>query len=340
METIWFVIWGVLWGVYFLLDGYDLGAGALLPFIAKDESDRKKVFNAIGPFWDGNEVWLITAGGVTFAAFPGTYATMFSALYSALMLVLFALILRGAGLGLREEAAGDSGRRFWDFVFFLGSIVAGLLFGVFFANVFRGVPIDGEGIFQGNLFTLLNPYGLLGGLLFLCFFFTHGSIWLALKTDGDLQIRAANKAKKFWRALLIISVLFLIFSAVLTDLYANYLASPILFVIPLITVVALFLDGLFIHRGQWSKAWYASALYIFSATMFGVIGIYPALLPSSLDPAYSRTIHNTASSSLTLTIMLVVALIFVPIVIVYQAWVHKIFAGKVSGEVHGYVEGL
>jgi cytochrome d ubiquinol oxidase subunit II len=214
------------------------------------------------------------------------------------------------------------------------------LFGIFFANVFRGVPIDAAGIFHGNLLTLLNPYSIMGGLLFLCFFLTHGAVWLALKTDGDLQARAALKAKKFWRALLVVSVLFLFFSAPMTNLYENYVASPILFVIPLIAVAALVLDGVFIHKGDWLKAWFASALYIFSATLFGVIGIYPALLPSSLDPAYSRTIHNTASSSLTLTIMLVVVLIFVPIVIVYQVWVHKLFGGKVSGDYSGYYQGL
>lgn len=339
METIWFIIWGVLWGAYFILDGYDLGAGALMPFLAKDEYDRKKIFNSIGPFWDGNEVWLVTAGGVTFAAFPGTYATMFSALYTALMLVLFALIARGAGLAMREEAEKPSLRSLWDGFFFVGSFVAALLFGVFFANIFKGVPIDGEGVFHGNLFTLLNPYGLLGGLFFLVFFFTHGSIWLALKTDGDLGERAERAAKKFWMGLLVLAVLFLIFTAVATDVYDNYLANPALFILPVLAVAALLLSGLFIMKSDWFKAWFASAGFIFSTTLFGVIGIYPALLPSNLDPAFSRTIHNTASSPLTLKIMLGVVLVFVPIVIVYQAWVHKVFSGKAGGTHSGYHDG-
>jgi len=339
METIWFTLWGILWGAYFILDGYDLGAGALMPFLAKDETDRKKIFNSIGPFWDGNEVWLITAGGVTFAAFPGTYATMFSALYSALMLVLFALIARGAGLALREEAETQSSRNLWDGFFIAGSFIAALLFGVFFANVFKGVPIDGKGVLQGNLFSLLNPYGLLGGLFFLAFFFTHGSIWLSLKTDGDLGNRAAKAARNFWIILLVLAVLFLIVTAFATNLYDNYLSNPALSLFPLLAVVTLLMTGQFIIKADWFKAWFASAAFILCATLFGVIGIYPALLPSNLDPAFSRTIHNTASSPLTLKIMLGVALVFVPIVIVYQVWVHKLFAGKAEGSHSAYHEG-
>ena len=340
METIWFVIWGILWGVYFLLDGYDLGAGALLPFIARDEGDRHRIFNSIGPFWDGNEVWLIAAGGVTFAAFPGTYATMFSSLYSALMLILFALILRGGGIGLREETENPSARKIWDGIFFIGSLVAALLFGVAFANIFKGIPIDAEGVLHGNLLTLLNPYGLLGGLLFLTFFLMHGSIWLALKTNGNFHDRAARLSGYFWTALLLLSIIFLIATAFYTGLYENYLNQPILSIIPLLTVVGLILSGVYIKKGAWTKAWTMSSLYIFSATLFGVTGMYPNLLPSSLDPAFSRTIYNSASSPLTLGIMLAVALIFVPLVIIYQSWAYRVFKGKIGGERSGYHHGL
>ncbi len=336
METVWFIIWGVLWGAYFLLDGYDLGAASLMPFIAKDEQDRTRVFNAIGPFWDGNEVWLITAGGVTFAAFPGTYAALFSAMYLPLMLVLFALILRGGGIALREEAESLKARRTWDGFVIGGSIVAAFLFGVAFANIFRGIPLDGAGVYRGSFFSFLNPYGLLGGLLFITFFLTHGAIWLGLKTEGEFQARASRAAGRLWIALAALSVIFLVSTAIATALYRNYLDSPVLFVIPLLTVAGLVLTGLFIRAGDWFKAWFASSLYVFSATLFGVIGMYPSLLPSSLNPAFSRTIHNSASSPLTLKIMLVVALVVVPIVIVYQAWLHRIFRGKVSGEKSGY----
>lgn len=339
METIWFVIWGVLWGVYFLLDGYDLGAASLMPFIAKDQGDRTKIFNSIGPFWDGNEVWLITAGGVTFAAFPGVYATMFSALYLPLMMILFALIIRGGGIALREEVEKSSVRALWDWFVIGGSLTAALLFGVAFANIFKGIPIDAEGIFRGGFFALLNPYGLLGGLLFLAFFIMHGAIWLAFKTEGNFQRRAEKAAGRIWIALAVLSVVFLVNTAFATSLYHNYLNAPVLFVIPLMTVTGLILSGIFIRKSAWLKAWFASSLYIFSAAMFGVVGMYPSLLPSSIDPAFSRTIHNSSSSPLTLKIMLVVALIFVPIVIAYQAWIHKLFSGKVSGEASEYHSG-
>ena len=337
METIWFLLWGILWAVYFDLDGFDLGVGILMPFIAKDETERRTIFNAIGPFWDGNEVWLIAAGGVTFAAFPGTYATMFSALYSALMLILFALIIRGAGLALREESHNNpSARGFWDWLFIIGSFIAALLWGVAFANLFRGIPIDAEGIYHGTLLTLLNPYGLLGGLLFLVFFLMHGSIWLAFKTEDDLHNRAAKLSKKFWIILVIISVVFLVTTAYSTDLYRNYLDSPALFILPLVVFLCLVISGIFIRQAGWKKAWFASAGYIFFATMFGVVGMYPDLLISSLNPEFSRTIYNSASSSLTLWIMLVVVLIFLPLVIIYQAWSYKLFSGKVGKEPHGY----
>jgi cytochrome d ubiquinol oxidase subunit II len=334
LETIWFVLWGVLWAFYFMLDGFDLGIGTLLPFVAKNEADKRVVYNTIGPFWDGNEVWLITAGGVTFAAFPATYAVMFSSLYTPLMFILFALILRGAALELRGKTASQTGRSLWDFCFVVGSFVPALLFGVAFANIFKGIPIDGEGIFQGNLLTLLNSYGLLGGLLFLFLFLVHGSLWLAAKSEGSVHQRAGTIAQKLWPVVLVVAVLFLVFTAFQTKLYENYLASPVLFIIPLLCVCSLFMVRVFIGKKSYWKAWFASCATIASATLFGVIGLYPSLFPSSLNTAYSMTIHNSASSPLSLKIMLVVALIFVPIVIIYQGWAYNFFKGKVR-EVDG-----
>ena len=162
LETIWFAIWGILWAVYFVLDGFDLGIGTLMPFIAKDEADRRAFYNSIGPYWNGNEVWLITAGGVTFAAFPKTYAVMFSSLYSALLLILFGLILRGVAMEFRSNFAGERWKKFWDACLWIGNFVPALLFGVAFANLFRGILIDGQGVYQGSLFSLLNSYGLMG----------------------------------------------------------------------------------------------------------------------------------------------------------------------------------
>ncbi len=332
LETIWFILWGVLWAVYFMLDGFDLGLGALLPVLARNDTDRRLIYRAMGPFWDGNEVWLITAGGVTFAAFPATYAVMFSSLYSALMLVLFALILRGVSFAFREEVDDPRWKAFWDWCLTLGSFLPALLLGVAFANIFRGLPLDANGIFQGNLFTLLNLYGLLGGVLFLLLFLVHGSLWLAVKTEGALHDRAASLAARLWPALLVVFALFLLATRTSTDLFANYLASPVLLIIPSVTVVALILTWVYMRQRAWWRAWFASSLTIVGGTLFGVAGLYPRLLPSSLDPAFSLTIFNSASSPLTLKIMLGVALTFVPIVIAYQTVVHLLFKEKVTEE--------
>jgi cytochrome d ubiquinol oxidase subunit II len=332
LESIWFILWGLLWAVYFMLDGFDLGVGTLLPFVAKNEEEKRLLFNSTGPFWDGNEVWLITAGGVTFAAFPGTYAVMFSALYSPLMLILFALILRGVSWEFRGKVDHPAWRRTWDFCQFIGSFLPALLFGVAFANIFQGIPIDKQGVYQGTLFSLLNPYGLLGGALFLLLFLVHGSLWLAVRTEGAVSERGQNMAKKLWPVLVVVAVLFLVFTAVATNLYDNYLSSFFLWLIPLLAVAALFANRFFMAKGAWWKAWIASAGTIVFCTFFGVAGLYPYLLPSSLDPAFGMSIHNSASSTLTLQIMLGVALVMVPVVIMYQAWVYNFFKTKISPE--------
>lgn len=330
LETIWFVLWGVLWAIYFMLDGYDLGVGALLPVLGKNDTERRIMLNAVGPFWDGNEVWLITAGGVTFAAFPKAYAVMFSGLYTPLMLLLFALIIRGVSLEFRHQVDSDSWRRLWDWGVTVGSFLPALLLGVAFANIFQGLPLDENGVFQGNLLTLLNPYGLAGGLLFVLLFAMHGALWLAIRTHGDLQERAALLARKLWPALLVFVAIFVALTIVFTDLLNNYLDYPILLLLLIIPVISLLLLRQQIAKQDWWFAWNLSAVTIAGLTLFGVVGLYPALLPSSIDPQYSITIANAASSELTLTIMLGVALVFVPIVAAYQFWMHRVFSHKVS----------
>jgi cytochrome bd ubiquinol oxidase subunit II len=336
LAATWFVLWGLLWAVYFMLDGFDLGAAALLPLLARDEAERRRVYGAIGPFWDGHEVWLIAAGGITFAAFPGTYAVMFSALYTPLMLVLFALILRGAAIGMRAEFESIAARRGLDHVFTIASALAAVLLGVAFANIFRGVPIDGQGVFHGNLLTVLNPYGLIGGALFLAAFGLHGALWIALKTEGGLQDRAVALAKKLWVVTVAMAVVFLAATAALTGLWGRYLAHPVLLIIPLAAVAALAAVGPLLRAGRRLGALLGSAVFIGAAVAFGLAGIYPALLPSSLDPAFNLTTTNSASGPYTLKIMLAVALVFVPAVIAYQLWVHWIFRGPVDESGHGY----
>lgn len=336
LETIWFILWGVLWAVYFMLDGFDLGLGTLLPFLAKDETERRIVYSSMGPFWNGNEVWLLTAGGATFAAFPAAYATMFSAMYTPLMLLLFAIIVRGIAFEYRGKLDDASWRARWDGLFTVASALPMLLFGVAFANIFAGVPIDGEGVFQGNLLTYLNPYGLLGGALFVLLFLVHGAVWGAWRTEGELGERCARAATKLWPALLVVAVLFLGASWFATPLYRNYFVMPALWLFPLCAVAGLVLTRVFIAQRSWGKAWAFSALTIVGATFFGVAGLFPNIFPSSLDPAFSKTAFNSASTSPTLGVMLAVALVMVPIVIAYQAWVYRLFSGKITRESPAY----
>lgn len=330
LETTWFILWGILWAIYFILDGFDFGLGTLLPILAKNDTERRVIYNAMGPFWDGNEVWLITAGGVTFAAFPKTYAVMFSSLYSALMLVLFALIVRAVAFEFRAKLASPEWKKLWDTCLVVGSFVPGLLFGVAFANIFQGIPIDGNGVYHGTLLTLLNPYALLGGLFFLFLFLVHGSLWLAIKTEGALHQRAASLAQNLWPMLVVAALVFLIATGFATRLYQNYFRYPLLWALPAVAVGTLIATRVFMGRASWWKAWSASSLTIGTATLFGVAGLFPRLLPSTMDPPYSLTIYNSASSPLTLKIMLGVALVFVPIVIAYQVWVYVLFRHKVT----------
>jgi cytochrome d ubiquinol oxidase subunit II len=290
------------------------------------------MYQSLGPFWDGNEVWLITAGGVTFAAFPLTYAVMFSSLYSALMLLLFALIFRAVSIEFRNQVESPRWRATWDLGMFLGSLLSALLLGVAFGNIFQGIPIDGQGVYHGTLLTLLNPYGLLAGVVFVMLFLVHGAIWQAIKAEGDLHQRSLSTAKKLWVLLLVVAVVFLGATKYATDLWNNYIENPALLAIPLLAVAGLLLTRVFLALESCWKAWFASCLTIVGCALFGVFGLYPNMLPSSLDPAYSLTAQNSASGPLTLKIMLVVALIFVPIVIGYQTWVYVLFKNKVTKE--------
>ncbi len=325
LETIWFLLWGILWAVYFMLGGFDLGAGVLAPVLAKTDGEKEKLLGAIGPFWDGNEVWLITAGGVTFAAFPAAYAVLFSALYTPLMLVLFALIIRAVSIEFRDKRDGAGWRRLCDAGVFIGSFLPSLLFGVAFANIFKGIPIDADGVYEGSLLTLLNPYGLAGGLFFLALFTLHGAGWMAIRGDGAVAERARRAARLLWPIATLLAVVFLLASAISTRLWDKYFVFPALLVVPLLAVVAILSMRFFMRKGRWSASFLASLGTILFAVLFGVIGLYPDLLPSTLDSAASISIYNGASSHPALAIMLVVALIFVPIVIIYQGWVYRVF---------------
>jgi len=339
LETIWFLLWGLLWAVFFMTDGFDFGVGILLPFMGKNQQERRTMINAVGPLWDGNEVWLLTAGGVTFAAFPMVYAVMFSSLYSALMMILFALILRGVSLEFRSHVENPHWRTIWDSCFFIGSFLPALLFGVAFANIFKGLPIDHQGMYQGNLFTLLNPYGLLGGAFFLSLFIMHGMLWLGIRTEGQLQSRAVQAASKFWPILTVLVIVFLAATKFATPLFDNYLEYPLLFIIVLLAVFGLAGIRFFLSQSTYYKAWLSSALLIVGVTFFGIAGLYPNMFPSSIDPGFSLTAHNAASSALTLKIMLTVVVVFVPVVIAYQVWAYHLFKDKVVTDEFAESEG-
>ncbi len=330
LKTLWFLIWGLLWAIYFILDGFDLGMGTLLPFIAKTDDERRVIYNAAAPFWDGNEVWLITAGGVTFAAFPLAYAVMFSALYAPLLILLFALIFRAVSFEFRSKIDNPQWRCVWDCFQFLGNVVPALLLGVAFANLFQGIPINERGVYMGNLFSLLNIYGLLGGVLFVVMFALHGAIWIGIRSEGSMHAKGLATAKGLWPVLTALAVVFLMASARYTPLYANYSHTPVLWIIPILAVVMLFLVRFMLASEMLKAAFFCSAGFILFVTFFGVIGMYPAIIPSNLSPEASITVAKAASSQLTLTIMLIVSVICVPVVIAYQAWVYSIFSHKIT----------
>ena len=332
LETTWFVLWGLLWAVYFVLDGFDLGMGTLLPFIASNDDEKRVIYNAAGPYWDGNEVWLITAGGVTFAAFPKAYAVMFSALYAPLLILLFALIFRAVSFEFRNKIDCTRWRKAWDASQFLGNFIPALLLGVAFANLFMGIPIDQNGVYHGNILKLLNPYGLAGGVFFVVMFAMHGALWLTLKSAGDMKAKAICVAKAIWPYLLGLALLFLMLTACYTNLYANYLKNPVLLIFPITAVAALLTMRVLLQGGVFLGAWLCSALFIIGVTFFGVLGMFPSLIISSLDTAWSVTLMNGASSPLTLKIMLGVVLCLLPVVIIYQAWVFYAFAEPVTAQ--------
>jgi len=336
-QIIWFVLWGVLWAAYFMLDGFVLGTGFLSGIIAKNDTEKRVLINSIGPVWDGNEVWLLTAGGATFAAFPTTYALMFSNLYSALVLLLFALIVRGVSFEFRGKLDGALWKSSWDKAIIVSSFLPALLFGVAFGNIFKGIPMRNDFVnlqftYEGGLLGLLNPYGLVTGVLFVLLFAVHGSLYLSLKTVGELSSRSLALANKIWPALLVVAVVFLGFTYPSTKLYDNYLQAPLLLIVPLVAVASLVLIKLFAGKGDKGKAFLFSCLTIVFVVFTGVTGLFPNLLPSNLDPASNLTIYNSSSSLITLKLMTVVALIVVPIVICYKIWVYRIFRAPVTGE--------
>jgi cytochrome d ubiquinol oxidase subunit II len=323
LTDIWFLLIAVLWTGYFVLDGFDFGVGMLLPLVGRSENDRRVAINTIGPVWDGNEVWLLVAGGATFAAFPEWYASLFSGFYLALLLILVALILRGVAFEFRGKIDSVRWRRNWDIAIVAGSALPALLWGVAFANIVHGVPLDAHHEFTGTLLTLLNPYALLGGLATLSLFALHGATFLALKTHGDVRVRANGLIPLIGVPAVLLGGSFLIWTflshGVLWTGGAVFVAA-----VALIAAVLLAVGG----REGWAFLLTALAIVAVTVTLFG--SLYPDVLPSSTDPAFSLNTVNASSTPYTLTIMSWVALVFTPIVIAYQAWTFWVFRRRIS----------
>lgn len=336
LNTIWFILIAILYIGFFILEGFDFGVGMLLPFLGRgktpEETDLKRrvIINTIGPFWDGNEVWLLTAGGATFAAFPLWYATMFSGFYLPFLILLLALIMRGVAFEFRSKDENPKWRKLWDWSIFAGSLIPALLLGVAFANLARGVPIDADMNYVGGFFYLLNPYALLGGITTVLVFALHGAIFLSMKTSDDLRESAQKTAWRLWIPVVLALLLLLVATYLVTDIVQRLGVNP--GVIPITGIVAALLAGYFVRRERFGWAFGMTTITIAASLTTLFLMLYPAVMISTIDPAYSLTIYNSSSSPYTLRIMTIVALILVPVVLLYQGWTYWVFRKRIKAE--------
>jgi cytochrome d ubiquinol oxidase subunit II len=326
LNILWFILITVLFVGFFFLEGFDFGVGILLPFLGKNDSERRVIINTIGPVWDGNEVWLITAGGAMFAAFPNWYATLFSGFYLALFLVLVALIIRGVAFEFRSSDSSPRWRNTWDWMIFTGSFLSALLWGVAMTDIVKGVPIDAKMQYVGTFFTLLNPYAIVGGLTTLLVFILHGALYLNLKTTGEMAERASKTAQKIALVAIPVVLLFAGLTYFQTDLFANLGAGITL----LGSGVTLILAYVLIRsrKGGWAFIFNGLTILLFTVALFW--GLFPRVMVSSLNPQWSLTIYNASSSPYTLKIMTIIALTMVPIVLLYQGWTYWVFRKRVT----------
>jgi cytochrome bd ubiquinol oxidase subunit II len=331
LETVWFLLIGVLWGGYFLLEGFDFGVGALLPFLPRSERDRETMFDAIGPVWDGNEVWLVVAGGATFAAFPTWYATMFSGFYIALLLILVCLIVRVVSFEWRAKSDDPRWRAVWQWANTVGSVGAAFVWGVALANLVHGVPLDSNGDWAGDFFDLFSVYTVFAGIVTVLLFAFHGATYLTLRTTGELCERAARMARSLAVPAAVAVVALLAWTvAVAVDHNARNALGPA--VPAALGGAAVVLAAVFAYarRSGWAFVMTALGTVLLVATIF--TGLYPRVLVSSPDFSNSLTTANAASSHYALKVMTIVAVIMVPIVLLYQAWTYYVFRARVGGE--------
>jgi cytochrome d ubiquinol oxidase subunit II len=328
LNTLWFILIVVLFSGFFLLEGFDYGVGILLPFLGKNDTERRVIVNSIGPVWDANEVWLLTAGGATFAAFPHWYATMFSGYYLALVLVLVALIVRGVAFEFRGKDKRPAWRNYWDAMIFVGSLIPALLWGVALANLLQGLPIDAKMHYTGNFFTLLSPYTLLAGVYGLALMTLHGALFLTLRTETEMADRARRVAWRLWPVVVVLLFATWGASYLATDMYKRLGVDP--GVIPIVGGAAILASGWLIKNKQDGWAFGMTALTIVTSVVTLFLALFPRVMVSSLNADWSLTIYNASSSNYTLTVMSVVAAIFVPIVLLYQGWTYWVFRERVT----------
>ncbi|MYS11933.1 cytochrome d ubiquinol oxidase subunit II [Streptomyces sp. SID6041] len=323
LHDVWFVLIAVLWIGYFFLEGFDFGVGILTKLLARDRPEKRVLINTIGPVWDGNEVWLLTAGGATFAAFPEWYATLFSGFYLPLLIILVCLIVRGVAFEYRAKRPEENWQRNWEQAIFWTSLIPAFLWGVAFANIVRGVKIDADMEFVGSFWELLNPYALLGGLVTLTLFTFHGAVFVSLKTVGDIRIRARALALKLGLVTAVAAVGFLLWTQLDTgDGWS--LAAMLVAVVALVGAIGAIKAG----REGWSFA--LSGVTITAAVAMLFLALFPDVMPSSLDPAWSLTVTNASSSPYTLKIMTWCAAIATPLVLLYQSWTYWVFRKRIG----------
>lgn len=323
LHDVWFVLIAVLWTGYFFLEGFDFGVGILTKLLARNRPEKRVLINTIGPVWDGNEVWLLTAGGATFAAFPEWYATLFSGFYLPLLIILVCLIIRGVAFEYRVKRPEENWQRNWEQAIFWTSLIPAILWGVAFGNIVRGVKIDGNMEYVGTFWDLLNPYALLGGLVTLTLFTFHGTVFVALKTVGDIRVRARTLALRLGLVTAVLAVAFLLWTqADSGDAWS--LAAMLVAAVSLVGAIGAVKAG----REGWSFA--LSGVTIAAAVAMLFLALFPNVMPSSLDPAWSLTVTNASSSPYTLKIMTWCAAIATPLVLLYQGWTYWVFRKRIG----------
>ncbi len=325
LAVVWFILIAVLWTGYLVLEGFDFGVGMLLPLVGRSDEGRRVALNTIGPVWDGNEVWLLTAGGATFAAFPEWYATLFSGFYLPLLLILVALIVRAVAIEYRGKIDDVAWRHRWDWAIIVSAWIPSILWGVAFANIVRGVPIDETSTFTGNFFTLLSPFAILGGLTTLALFLSHGAIFLSLKTGGEIRARAEALAKTLSAIAVAVAGAWAVWAQLAYSVAWTWAAVAV-------AAVGLVAAHVAIERGRFGWAFIASAVAIVAAVVLIFGSLYPDVMPSTTDAAYSLTVTNASSTHYTLTVMTWVAGFLTPVVLVYQAWTYWVFRRRLSAE--------